>query len=72
MKSIRKFNKILIKKKLLQEIEKKDNEVLNLSQKLDAINRAMIELANWLEMEDVDKCSIFDVITEVRKQVGDK
>ena len=70
MKSKNKTRKILIRSQLLQEIRDRDTKILSFSQKLDAVDRAMIDLAEWLGMENIEKCSIFDVITEVKKQIG--
>lgn len=80
MKSARKAQKIILNARLINQLKEKDVEVNKLSQQLDQahdrINREskhMIDLVNFLGMDNIEELSMGDVINEVKKQLkGDE
>jgi len=80
MKSKNKAKKIILNNHLIQVIKEKDREIIKQGQQLDQahdrINREskhMIDLVNFLGMDNIEELSMGDVINEVKKQLkGDE
>lgn len=77
MKSKRKAWKILNTAKLVQEIKDKDLYIDSISKALDRahdrINREskhMLDLANFLQMDNIENLSMKDVVNEIKKRIG--
>lgn len=76
MKSERKKQKIILNKFLINELKKKDDELIMIRAGLDkahyminSFNKEMIDLAKFMNMEG-DKLTMMDVIKEVKLKLG--
>lgn len=78
MKSAHKKQKILNIKHLIQVIKEKDEQLIIIGSELDKahdrinrMNKHMMDLTKFMKMENVDQLSLLDVITEVKKRLGE-